>query len=113
MSVYLASGGRGYAVPPSALARIHLSVRPFQCPSVYLLRRSDALSPAATARIYRALAKVVVASGLPESAWYTAAEAAVAAIYALHPAPHELSAAILRRVADDCLALGASVCWWR
>jgi hypothetical protein len=35
----------------------------------------------------QALLRCVVASRLPEIGWYTAAEAAIAAIYALHPSP--------------------------
>lgn len=50
-------------------------------------------------RVYAALTGVVVASPLPEAAWYSAAEAALTAIYALHPAPEHLSAAVLRHLA--------------
>ena len=47
-----------------------------------LRRDSEELLPA-----LQALLRCVVASRLPESGWYTAAEAAIAAIYALHPSP--------------------------
>ncbi len=36
---------------------------------------------------FRALTRVVAGGRLSESGWYSAAEAAVVAIYALHPAP--------------------------
>lgn len=50
-------------------------------------------------RAYAALTRVVVASNLPEASWYSAAEAALTAIYALHPSPEHLSAAALRHLA--------------
>ena len=60
----------------------------------------------------RALVKCVVASRLPESGWYTAAEAAIAAIYALHPSPQArhragvaLQTAIIRRRRLSAIAL--------
>lgn len=49
--------------------------------------------------VYAALTGVVVASRLPDSAWYSAAESALTAIYTLHPAPEHLSAAMLRQLA--------------
>lgn len=58
-------------------------------------------------RVYAALAAVVVASPLPEAAWYSAAEAALTALYALHPAPEHLSAAILRHLARAAFAPAA------
>ncbi|KAL4434047.1 hypothetical protein ABPG75_000488 [Micractinium tetrahymenae] len=60
----------------------------------------DAILP----QIYAALAQVVVASPLPDSAWYSAAESALTAIYTLHPAPEHLSAAILRQLARRAFA---------
>ncbi len=46
--------------------------------------------------------------GLPESGWYGAAEEAVAAVYALHPEPAALAAAVLERLAAAALGrLGA------
>ncbi len=46
--------------------------------------------------------------GLPESCWYGAAEEAVAAVYALHPEPAALAAAVLERLAAAALGrLGA------
>ena len=58
-------------------------------------------------RVYAALAGVVVASPLPEAAWYSAAEAALTALYALHPAPEHLSAAVLRHLARAAFAPAA------
>ena len=47
--------------------------------------------------------------GLPESGWYGAAEEAVAAVYALHPEPARLAAAVLERLAAAALGrLGAA-----
>ncbi|KAL4446838.1 hypothetical protein ABPG77_008082 [Micractinium sp. CCAP 211/92] len=54
--------------------------------------------------VYAALTRVVVASRLPDSAWYSAAESALTAIYTLHPAPEHLSAAILRQLAHQAFA---------
>ena len=40
---------------------------------------------------YKGLLGCVMTSRLPESDWYTAAEAAIAALYALHPTPQACS----------------------
>ena len=67
---------------------------------------SLALQPA-----FAKLAATVAAGGarqrLPEAGWYGAAEAAVAAVYALHPAPDALCAALLRRLAAGALGAAA------
>lgn len=55
-------------------------------------------------QVYAALTRVVVASPLPEAAWYSAAEAALTAIYTLHPAPEHLSGAILKHLARAAFA---------
>ena len=61
----------------------------------------DAILP----QIYAAMIGVVVTKGrLPEAAWYSAAEASLTAIYALHPAPEHLSAAMLRCLARRAFA---------
>ena len=57
-------------------------------------------------QVYAALTGVVVASPLPEASWYSAAEAAITAIYALHPAPEHLSGAILKHLARAAFAAG-------
>lgn len=49
--------------------------------------------------MFAAFVRTVVASPLPETCWYSAAEAAITALYALHPAPEHICAAILRRMA--------------
>jgi condensin complex subunit 1 len=45
------------------------------------------------------LVSVLLSSPLREDGWYSAAEAALKAIYALHPTPAALAAAVLRRLA--------------
>lgn len=70
---------------------------PLPC-SVY-----DAILP----HVYAALTRVVMASRLPDSAWYSAAESALTAVYTLHPAPEHLSAAILRQLARRAFAPAA------
>lgn len=59
-------------------------------------------------QVYAALTRVVVASPLPEAAWYSAAEAALTALYALHPSPEHLSAAVLKRLARAAFASQAA-----
>ena len=59
-------------------------------------------------QVYAALTRVVVASPLPEDGWYSAAEAALTALYALHPAPEHLSAAVLRHLARAAFAPAAA-----
>ena len=54
-------------------------------------------------QVYRALASALLSGGLPDSTWYTAAEAAVTAIYALHPAPQELAQAVVQRLGKVAL----------
>jgi condensin complex subunit 1 len=55
-------------------------------------------------QIFAALTRVVVASPLPEAGWYSAAESALTAIYALHTAPEYLSAAMLKHMATSAFA---------
>ena len=45
----------------------------------------------------------IVTLPLQPAAWYSAAEAAVAAIYALHPAPGSLCAAVVHRLAGPAI----------
>lgn len=47
--------------------------------------------------VYAALMRTLLSDSLPDSVWYTAAEAAVTALYALHPAPQELAQAVVHR----------------
>ncbi|KAL0030248.1 hypothetical protein WJX77_005012 [Trebouxia sp. C0004] len=47
--------------------------------------------------VYTALMRTLLSDSLPDSVWYTAAEAAVTAVYALHPAPQELAQAVVHR----------------
>lgn len=53
---------------------------------------------------HRALTGSLVASELPEEGWYSVAEAAVCALYALHPRPAQLSEAVLRSQAKSAMA---------
>lgn len=63
---------------------------------------------------YAALAQTAAGpAGLPEAGWYSAAEAAITAIYALHPRPTPLCEAVLRLLGRTALverepALGIS-----
>lgn len=54
--------------------------------------------------VTRALAGVLVAPRVQPAAWYSAAEAATAAIYALHPAPGALCAAIVHQLAGPAIS---------
>ena len=47
--------------------------------------------------VFGGLVRCIVASRLPEAAWYSAAEAAVTAIYALHPAPQVFPLPVMAR----------------
>ena len=47
--------------------------------------------------VYKALMRTLLSDSLPDSLWYTAAEAAVTAVYALHPAPQELAQVVVHR----------------
>lgn len=51
---------------------------------------------------YAVLTRTVVASPFSEESWFTAAEAAVSALYVLHPTPEHICCAIVR-----CLAMSA------
>ncbi len=57
------------------------------------------------AAITRALAGVLLRPRMQGAAWYGAAEAAIATIYQLHPAPGQLCAAVVQGLADA--AIGA------
>ncbi len=52
-------------------------------------------------QIYAALTRTVVASPFPESSWYSAAEAAITALYNLHPSPEHICTAIVRHIASN------------
>ena len=47
--------------------------------------------------VYKALTRNLLSDILPDSTWYTAAEAAVTAVYALHPAPQELAQVVVHQ----------------
>ena len=53
--------------------------------------------------VYKALTDMLLSNNLPSSTWYTAAEAAITAIYALHPAPQELTQAIIGKLGRAAL----------
>ena len=63
----------------------------------------DSLSAAALQPAIRALVGLLVGREQLPSGWFTAAEAAVTAVYALHPAPHQVLAAVLQHVATSVL----------
>ena len=52
------------------------------------------------------LVLVLVGSPLEEDGWYSAAEAALKGIYALHPAPEAVATAVLRRLATAAFGTG-------
>ncbi len=56
------------------------------------------LSGERVALVCTRLASVILSSPLGEDGWYSAAEAALKAIYALHPTPAAVSAALLQRL---------------
>lgn len=64
----------------------------------------DGLYDGMRTEMYAALTRTVVASPLPDSSWYSAAEAAIAALYNLHPAPEHICAAIMRHVASSAFS---------
>lgn len=59
-------------------------------------------------QVYKSLAWVLLSDSLADSTWYTAAEAAVTAIYALHQAPQELAQVIVQRLGKVALQNGSS-----
>lgn len=70
-----------------------------------VLQRSPA---AGLSKAYAALSRVVVASRLPERNWYSAAESALGALYALHPSPSDMAQALLGHMAQAALQTAAS-----
>ena len=54
--------------------------------------------------VYAALVRAVVSSEVPDTVWYTVAESALGALYALHPKPEDVSCAIVRTMADQAFA---------
>ena len=63
-----------------------------------LSRLPERLPHSSMQAVYKALAHTLLSDSLPSSTWYTAAEAAVTAVYALHPAPQELAQAVLSQL---------------
>ena len=58
--------------------------------------------------VYKSLTWVLLSDSMPDSTWYTAAEAAVTAIYALHPAPQELAQVSIHRLGKLAFQGGGS-----
>ncbi len=61
------------------------------------------LSAAALQPAITALVGLLVGQEQLPTGWFTAAEAAISAVYALHPAPHQVLAAVLQHVATSVL----------
>ena len=59
-----------------------------------LLPSAGALKP-----VFAGLARTLLATNLSETGWYSAAEAALKALYLLHPAPGIIASAVLRKMA--------------
>lgn len=69
-----------------------------------------ALPLPAAKRVFALLARVLLApSALPEANWYSAAEAAVAALYTVHPKPGQLMAPILAALSKSALPGAAAM----
>ena len=68
-----------------------------------LATTSDKPSHTSLQPVYKALTRALLSHGLPDSTWYTAAEAAVTALYAVHPAPQELAQVIVARLGRAAL----------
>ena len=58
--------------------------------------------------VYKSLVWMLLSDSLPDGTWYTAAEAAVTAVYALHPAPQELARVIVQRLGKLALHRGST-----
>lgn len=84
------------ALPGLGVASYSHPVLTPPCVAAVPCRAYDALH----GELYASLTRTVVASPLPEANWYSAAEAAIGAIYTLHPAPEQLCVAILRHTAS-------------
>ena len=54
--------------------------------------------------VYAAFVRTIVSSEVPDAVWYTVAEAALGALYLLHPKPEDVSCAIVRTIADQAYA---------
>lgn len=55
-----------------------------------LMKGPAAASPALLTKAYSALSRVLLVAQMPENDWYTAAEVAIGALYALHPRPNNI-----------------------
>ena len=51
--------------------------------------------------VYTALVRAIISSEIPDSVWYTVAEASLNALYSLHPKPEEISSALIRNLATQ------------
>ncbi len=49
--------------------------------------------------VYTALVRAVISSDIPDSVWYTVAEASLSALYSLHPKPEDLSVHMIKTLA--------------
>ena len=75
------------------------------CAALSQLARAGARLPDSRLRaVHEALTGALVAPKLPETGWYGVAEAAVSALYAVHPQPAQLCEAVLRSLAKSAMA---------
>ena len=59
-------------------------------------------------QVYQSLTWVLLSDSLQDSTWYTAAEAAVTAMYALHPAPQQLAQVAVQTLGKAALGSQSS-----
>lgn len=57
-------------------------------------------------RVFSALGSLITGSLLPENIWYSAADKAIGAIYALHPAPEIIAARMVKKLQSSVFNIG-------
>ncbi|KAG0630533.1 hypothetical protein M758_1G185600, partial [Ceratodon purpureus] len=67
----------------------------YACIALQRLSDSDRVSLGSSHKIFSILSSLIIGPGLPEEGWYSAAEQAINAIYALHPTPEKYASGLL------------------
>lgn len=67
------------------------------------LERDEIPSPEVLQSAYKCLSRVVVNAGLADEGWFTACEAAIRALYALHPRPESVACSLIVHMHGECL----------
>ncbi|GBG66498.1 hypothetical protein CBR_g63081 [Chara braunii] len=80
----------------------------YACLTIQRMSLKDKEKLTSNHKVFSALSGIIVASPLPESSWYSAAEQAINTIYCLHPMPERICAQLLHRLMVSTFRIGSN-----